>query len=341
MSSELSLGAVPVADRQAWESAQAGLDLLPTQDWAYNRILADGYGLPMELFVAEGPEGRATCPLFRRPIVDGERFDLATPVGFGGFAAAGRLPGLRRAWADFWREAGGVSAYVQLHPLTGAALLAGPLAEFAADAGPGPVTVCLPLADRTPDEVLAGMRRDHRSRIRQWLAREAGFELDQAALAKAFIEIFPAFRDERGMGALYALPETSLGDLTSLPACWMVGARGADGEIEAVSLFLFSGAGGDYHLNAARGEGRRHARALVWRAILEGIDRGVPALNLSGGVTAGDSLDEFKTGFGGVRAPSVVLRSIVDSDAYAALCAEAGVQAAAGGYFPAYRRPRA
>lgn len=337
----IGCASIPVADRDGWERAQAGLDLLPTQDWAYNRILADGYGLPMELFVAEGPRGRATCPLFRRAIPGSERFDLATPVGFGGFSAAGELPGLRAAWADFWRAAGGVSAYVQLHPLTAAALLEGPLAAFAQDAGDGPVTVSLPLAGRTPDEVLGAMRRDHRSRIRQWLAREPGFELDQGALAKAFIEIFPSFRDERGMGALYALPEASLGDLTSHPACWMVGARGEDGEIEAVSLFLFSKVGGDYHLNAARGDGRRHARALVWRAILEGIARGTPALHLSGGVKAGDSLDEFKSGFGGVRTASVVLRSIIDPEAYAGLCGEAGVDGSStDGYFPAYRRPR-
>jgi hypothetical protein len=335
----IRLACVPVADREVWERAQAGLELQATQDWAYNRILAEGLDLPMELFVAEGPRGRATCPLFRRPIGDGSRLDLATPVGFGGFAATGALPGLRAAWTEFWRAAGAVSVYVQLHPLTGAALLEGPLADFAPDAAPGPVTVTLPLAGRSPDEVLQGMRRDHRSRIRQWLAREGGFDLDQAALGEAFVTMFPAFRDERGMGALYALPTEALRALIAHPSCWMVGARGADGEIEAVSLFLLTETGGDYHLNAARGEGRRHARALVWGAILECLERSIPALHLSGGVNAGDSLDEFKTGFGGVRAASVVLKSVIDPDAYAAQCATAGVEDSANGYFPVYRRP--
>jgi len=336
----IRVSCVPVADREAWERAQAGLDLLATQDRAYNRILAEGLGLPMELFVAEGPEGRATCPLFSRPIGAGPRFDLATPVGFGGFAVSGVLPGLRAAWTDFWREAGAVSAYVQLHPLTGAGLLQGPLTDFAPDAAPGPVTVTLPLAGRSPEDVLQAMRRDHRSRIRQWLAREGRFELDQRVLGEAFVSMFPAFREERGMDAFYALPVEALRALIAHPTCWMVGARGADGEIEAVSLFLLTEAGGDYHLNAARGEGRRHARALVWRAILECLERGTPALHLSGGVQAGDSLDEFKAGFGGVRAASIVLRSVIDPDAYAALCAAAGMEASStNGYFPAYRRP--
>ena len=336
----IRLACVPVADREAWERAQAGLELQAAQDWSYNRILAEGLGLPMELFVAEGPQGRAACPLFRRPIEAGQRFDLATPVGFGGFAATGALPGLRAAWTEFWRAAGAVSAYVQIHPLTGAALLAGPLAEFAPDAAPGPVTVTLPLAGRSAEDVLQGMRRDHRSRIRQWLAREGGFELDQEALGEAFVSMFPAVREERGMGALYALPADALRALIAHPSCWMVGARGADGEIEAVSLFLLTETGADYHLNAARGEGRRHARALVWAAILECLERGIPALHLSGGVSAGDSLDEFKTGFGGVRSPSIVLRSVIDPEAYATLCAAAGVKpSSADGYFPAYRRP--
>lgn len=336
----MRLYSIPIAEPDAWTRAQSGLDLLATQTWAYNHILSEGYGLPMELFVAEGTEGRATCALFRRPIGDGGLFDLATPVGFGGFAAAGRLPGLGDAWRAFWRAQGGVSAYVQLHPLSSRALLQGPLSDFGADAGAAAITVTLPLAGRTEEEILAGMRRDHRSRIRQWLAREAGFECDQAALAKAFIEIFPAFRDERGMGALYALPEALLDDLTALSECWMVGARGEDGEIEAVSMFLFSSVGADYHLNAARGEGRRHARALVWAAIQEGLRRGTPALHLSGGVQAGDSLDEFKSGFGGVRAPSLALRSVMDPAAYAELCAAAGVDATTEGFFPAFRRPR-
>jgi hypothetical protein len=57
-------------------------------------------------------------------------------------------------------------------------------------------------------------------------------------------------------------------------------------------------------------------------------------------VKAGDSLDDFKAGFGGVRAASVVLRSIIDPEAYARFCAEAGVEVSKVGYFPAYRRPR-
>jgi hypothetical protein len=336
----MRLSVIPIADRLGWESAQAGLDPPPTQGWAYNRILAEAFDLPMELFVAEGAQGRATCPLFRRPIGEGPHFDLATPVGFGGFAGQGALPGLGAAWRTFWRAEGAVTAYIQLHPLTAEGLLEGPLAELAVDAGPGPVTVVLPLAGLTSEDILAGMRRDHRSRIRQWLAREGRYELHQAALADAFVEMFPAFRDERGMGALYRLPEPALRDLTELDACWMVGARGEDGGVEAVSMFLFSPAGGDYHLNAARGDGRRHARALVWRAILEALDRGLPALHLSGGVASGDSLDEFKTGFGGRREASAVLRCVLDPDAYRALCSEAGLEAGTDGYFPAYRRPR-
>ena len=62
------------------------------------------------------------------------------------------------------------------------------------------------------------------------------------------------------------------------------------------------------------------------------IERDMP-LNLGGGISAGDPLEEFKRGFANREQPWHTSEIVCDADAYARLSA-AGEP---GGFFPAYR----
>jgi hypothetical protein len=61
---------------------------------------------------------------------------------------------------------------------------------------------------------------------------------------------------------------------------------------------------------------------------------GLP-LNLGGGITSGDALEEFKRGFGNREEQWQTSEVVCDPSAYERLTAGRD----AGGYFPAYRAP--
>jgi hypothetical protein len=73
---------------------------------------------------------------------------------------------------------------------------------------------------------------------------------------------------------------------------------------------------------------------LFWAMIDQGSELGLP-VNLGGGVTPGDSLDDFKRGFADAEAPWHTHEVICDAAAYENLSAAVGESPA--GFFPAYR----
>jgi hypothetical protein len=73
---------------------------------------------------------------------------------------------------------------------------------------------------------------------------------------------------------------------------------------------------------------------VVARIIEFAEEAGLP-LNLGGGITPGDPLEEFKRGFANRREPFWTSEIVADADAYRRLAE--GREA--GGFFPAYRAP--
>jgi hypothetical protein len=73
---------------------------------------------------------------------------------------------------------------------------------------------------------------------------------------------------------------------------------------------------------------------LFWAMIAHGSELGLP-VNLGGGVTQGDSLDEFKRGFANAEAPWHTHELVCDPAAYEELRAAAGETPEE--FFPAYR----
>jgi hypothetical protein len=73
---------------------------------------------------------------------------------------------------------------------------------------------------------------------------------------------------------------------------------------------------------------------LFWTMIALGGELGLP-VSLGGGVTPGDSLEEFKRGFADGQAPWHTHEIVCDREAYDELVRGAGPSPE--GFFPAYR----
>ena len=326
---------IPLDERDRWRAALAGLDHgythLPEYADAASRVTGHSAGL----WSWEGGRGRVACPLLRRA-TPGGGFDLVTPLGFSGFAAStdgGGVDGIEAGWTRFWREAGAACAYVQLSPWRQPGEWRATLPGF--DALMHDSRECWLWDLRPePEAMAAAMAPKHRQLLHKWQRESAGLCWDPVRLRVAFDRLYAGFVAQRGIGAAYRYTPAALDALSDTPGVLWVGAPGADGGIEAVTIFLWHGDHADSFLNAATPGGRWHSRGLYWQGALRLRQLGVKWLNLGGGVDDGDELARFKQRLGATPRRTLALRQVLDAEAFARACAVAGVSAAATERFP-------
>jgi hypothetical protein len=115
---------------------------------------------------------------------------------------------------------------------------------------------------------------------------------------------------------------------------WLALALAPGGEIAAASIAARSDAYLHYYLS---GSVDSHLRDSPMKNVVSvlvdlSVEQGLP-LNLGGGITPGDRLEEFKRGFANRELAWRTSELVCDPEAYARLSAGRG----AGGFFPAYR----
>ncbi|MCA1985953.1 MAG: GNAT family N-acetyltransferase [Desulfovibrio sp.] len=269
--------------------------------------------------------------------------DVYSPYGFGGFFstfAPGQAPALQRQWVDFFQRQGICTAYIMQHPA----------AEFAQGLW-GEETVLSPLCvyvtdlSLEEDALWSSLDKIHRYEIRR-LARETKVQSasDTPAVLDALLKHYPNTMQAVGAAAVYHFSAETLRRFASLPGALLLGAE-VQGQVEAVALFLRSGANGqgswgEYFLSASSPAGRHATRLLIWEGILRLRTDGARWLNLGGGAAVNDGLDAFQRRFGGQAVFPHVLKQILIPEQYAAVCQKYHVDPDPSGYFPPYWRQR-
>jgi len=138
-----------------------------------------------------------------------------------------------------------------------------------------------------------------------------------------------------GASERYLYPTSYFARLLLSESSWLLLAQ-RDGEPLAGAIAVAGDGYLHYYLGgtADAALGDSPMKNLFWAMIRHGSDLGLP-VNLGGGMTAGDSLDDFKRGFASTEAPWHTHEVICDSAAYEELSGAAGE--ADGDFFPAYR----
>ena len=115
---------------------------------------------------------------------------------------------------------------------------------------------------------------------------------------------------------------------------WLALAAAADGTLAAAAVAAVSDGYLHYYLSGSADSHLREApmKNVVTRLVEHSAGLGLP-LNLGGGISPGDALEEFKRGFANRRQPWLTSELVCDAQAYARL--SAGREAA--GFFPVYR----
>jgi hypothetical protein len=322
---------IPLDDGERWTAALADVPHGPAHTVGFSRAVQLTSAAPTYLYRFDSASGRVVCALAERE--QAGELDVTTPYGFGGFAVAGDYAGFVEEWSEFARGRGWVCGYIALNPLFADAS-AFPPEEL------GVHNRLYVLDLRQPAERLwAGLSRNRRRQLRDWETTRARLELDRARLSDFLVDRFAAFFESRGAGAATDFRSETVAAIANLDEVLLVGA--GEGEVEAVAAFAYTAHAADAVFAVSRPGGERHSAALYWWGVERLRELGVPALNLGGGIRAGDRVAEFKRRFGAVERPLVSLRQVYRPDVYERLCADAGVSPARSGWFPPYRAPRA
>ncbi len=272
----------------------------------------------------ESGEAVATAPLIVRAIPGTNRTDAISPYGYPGFDAPPGLV-LDPTAIDF-SDTGLLSAFVR-HRLGAEPPLAGASERNVVQ-----------LAD-------PAQKRKSRASDRQQIRRNerdgyafslvAGPETTEAQQA-AFLGAYTQTMVRTEAAERYFYGAGYFAALLRSPRARLALVHGPDGDLAAGSLVAESDGMLHYYLS---GTTDPHLRASPMKTIVNSLvdlaeAEGLP-LNLGGGITPGDALEEFKRGFANRTEAWRTSEVICDGEAYAEL--SAGRDAA--GFFPAYRAP--
>jgi hypothetical protein len=260
-------------------------------------------------------------PVLVRPIEGADRFDAISPYGYpGADHSRGDPPDPTRI---DWSGTGLVSIFVRdrigEHPC------------FARGTERTRVHVA-----QGEDGVRKRLRQQiRRNERRGWETRlTLGREVEMGQL-RAFERAYTETMARTGAAERYLYPTSYFARLLLSEPSWLILA-----EREGVALAGAIAGASDgylhYYLGGTADEALRDSpmKNLFWAMIDHGGELGLP-VNLGGGVTPGDSLDEFKRGFANAQAPWHTHDVICDQRAYEEL--SSGARTAPEGFFPAYR----
>jgi len=284
-----------------------------------SRPFLDAEGVTHTLKI-ETDRGELLAPLLVREIPGTDQRDAVSPYGYSGLVGGeGRVhPG----GIDF-AGAGLVSVFLR-HAL-----------------GPSP------LANATERNVVQiadpdlppKSRPSDRRQIRRNL--EAGYELKLVPGAEtspeqrgAFNDVYEQTMKRAGAADHYFFGLAYFDRILEAEETWLALACDPDGHLAAASIAAVSDGFLHYYLSGSANSHLRDApmKNVVARLVEHSAELGLP-LNLGGGISPGDALEEFKRGFANRQQAWLTSELVCDEEAYARL--SAGREA--GAFFPAYR----
>jgi Acetyltransferase (GNAT) domain len=270
---------------------------------------------------ADGEE--LLAPLIVREIDGGPELDAISPYGYPGIAAAGSVD---PAAVDF-SATGLVAAFIR-HTLGDP-----PPLEGAHERN------IVQIAD---PELPAKSRMSDRQQIRKNLRR--GYELrlvpgpETSADERAgFLDAYEQTMRRAGAGERYFFGAAYFDRVLEADSTWLALALAPDG-IAAASIAARSDGYLHYYLSGSVDSHLRDSpmKNVVASLVEHSAELGLP-LNLGGGLSRGDRLEEFKRGFANREQPWRTSELVCDPAAYARLSSGHD----AGDFFPAYRAPGA
>jgi Acetyltransferase (GNAT) domain len=273
----------------------------------------------------ESEGGELLAPLIVRPIPGSDARDAISPYGYPGFGGRGAVDPEEIDWG----ATGLVSAFVR-----------NTLAEPLPLAGAGERNL-VQIAD-------PALPRKQRSSDRNQINRNRrkGYEVkivpgpEAAAAERAgFLAAYEGTMHRAAAAERYFFAERYFELILDFERCWLALALAANGEVAAASIAALSDGYLHYYLSGSLDSHLRDSPMKNVVAALVELSAELEApLNLGGGISAGDALEDFKRGFANREQAWRTSELVCDPAAYGRL-SESVAGDSPDGFFPAYRRP--
>jgi hypothetical protein len=276
--------------------------------------------------VVETGTARLAAPVVLNEVPGGGR-DARSPYGYPGFAVRDGSRGLPVDPAEIeFDQTGLVSAFIRNQ-----------LGDEPPVAGPRARNICLLADPSLPPKSRMSDRQQIRKNERRGLQTLVvpGPEVSEARL-DGFLSAYTETMERTEAAGHYFFSREYFQKLLSSPMAWLGLVEDEDGRVGAASLAVASDEMIHYFLSGTANEFLRQSpmKNLVQALVDFAGQRGLP-LNLGGGLTPGDRLEEFKRGFANREEQWFTTELICDREAYAALTGDRE----SGDFFPAYRAP--
>jgi hypothetical protein len=279
------------------------------------------------------------APLIVRPIPGSDLRDAISPYGYPGLVLSERGGAFSSIAGEIsataldpeeieWAATGLVSAFVR-HTLAEPP----PLARAAERNVVQIADPVLPRKQRSSDRNQTNKNRRNGYEVRLVPGPETS-----AAERAAFLAAYEQTMRRAAAAERYFFGAAYFDRVLDFERCWLALAEDAEGTVAAASIAALSDGYLHYYLSGSLDSHLRDSpmKNLVAALVELSIELEAP-LNLGGGISPGDALEDFKRGFANRERAWRTSELVCDPAAYAKLSAAAGDSAA--GFFPAYRRP--
>jgi hypothetical protein len=323
---------IPLEDRGAWDEALEELPHAFAHTWTSCHAMHLTTGWPTFLYAWQDGSARAICAIAERG--EAGEVDVVTPYGFGGIVGAQVGPRMLEQWHEFARHRGYVCGYLGLNPVLAPATL-----RESADYREHNDVYVLEL-HRGTDALYASLSTNRRRQLHDFTSSSVRLVEDRERLSAWFLRHVDEFLRDKGASSTYAFSQETWTALLSSEDILVLGTERPGGDVAAVCVFGYTPHCAEYLFGISEPDGRSHTAALLWAGAGRLGEKGIPKLNLGGGVKRGDGIAQFKERFGGKRLPLGALKEVYRPEVYATLCQRAGKDPTdRTGFFPAYRAP--
>jgi len=328
----ISQKCIPLESFTEWANALLGIEHAFAHTWENCHAMSLTTGFRTYLYCFESGNVRIVCPIAEREFEG--RVDIVTPYGFSGFVGTGNCADFPQYWGEFAKERGYVCGYIGLNPIfeNRTYFDSSELYSYSHI-----YTLDLTLSHA---ELFSNLDRNRKRQFKEWRKTSVGFILDKRPLQEFFLANYIEFFREKKAATVYAFSRATLEGLFALDNVVMVGTGSAE-RIQAAIVFTYTPYAAEALFLISLPEGRHHSAALHWYGVEYFKSIGVPVLNLGGGVSANDSVAQFKERFGATKLTLKCLKQVYHVSTYEDLCAQVQVDPAyKTGYFPPYRSPQ-
>ncbi len=326
MNIEFEILRVQINNRVGWEKALEGLTTSVYFSWEYLAPISINYNAGVSLVKISNKES-GVIAFYTTRTKDNCVYDAYSPYALDGIYFWGNdIDIINKRLIDYFKDNQIVTYYLTAHP---------GFQKTNINIFQDHRTIYFLQIDKDIDELWQGLHPNHRYEINRFAKINHEIVENKSILIEPLINLYQETTSRVNASSTYLFSKRALNDLNNSEIAYTLGAK-INGIIECVVIFLYKGNRAEYFINASSDIGRQATRTLIWEAIKRLKIKGVSQINLGGGVSDNDHLDQFKRRFGGTSEKLLLMKGITSNDVYQMLCNTYNVSSDDNTYFPPY-----